>query len=102
MSDFVRRNIDGLLIDISQPQSEERDTKTIAGKFAEALGCLEDASCYLRDIDKQYVEFYRNDDECTGLELEFWWGVSEAAMALTQMLQDLKDVEKHMPKEGSV
>ena len=34
--------------------AEERDTSTIAGKFAEALGCLEDAACHLRDIDKQY------------------------------------------------
>ena len=41
--------------------TEQRDTTTIAGMFAEALGCLEDAWNYLRQIDEQGQKQYADD-----------------------------------------
>ena len=124
MSDaqFIRRNIDGLLIDVSQPTNEERDTKpiaklydpeeyeerdttTIAGKFANALDCLENAAGYLRDIVEQYNERYP-DDECEEPELFFWQEVRETIDAgcfrktpLQRIQEKLEAVTEYVPKE---
>lgn len=78
--------------------SEQRDTASIAGKFAEALGCLEDAACYLRDIDKQYDAIYP-DDECEYPELEFWFAIDDAIKPLEAIQKGLEAAEEHMPKE---
>lgn len=72
--------------------------KAIVEMFEEALSDLTDAACWLERIDKQYAVLYPTAT-CAEPELEFWWEISEAAMALTVMQQGLKAVEKHMPKE---
>lgn len=85
--------------------TEERETKTIAGKFAEALGCLEDAACHLRDINNQYTELYP-DDECEEPELLFWQEIEETIDAgyfrktpLQRIQEKLEAVAKYVPKE---
>lgn len=77
---------------------EQRDTTTIAGKFAEALGCLTDGIDWLQRIDDQHEERYPND-ECEESELSFWSEIYEALHPLRGLLESLEAVEKHVPKE---
>lgn len=84
---------------LKQPEADERDTTSIAGKFAEALGCLEDAACHLRDIDKQYLTLYP-EDECEEPELWFWWRIEEAIKPLETIQKDLETVAQHVPEEA--
>ena len=72
--------------------------KAIREMFAEALGCLEDAACHLRDIGKQYLELYP-DDECEEPEVIFWWGIEEAIKPLEQIQEKLEAVADCVPKE---
>ena len=90
---------------LKESEGEERDTTTIAGKFAEALNCLEDAACHLRDIDNQYNERYP-DDECEEPELFFWQEIRETIDAgcfretfLQRIQEKLEAVAEYMPKE---
>ena len=76
--------------------ADERDTTSIAGKFAEALGCLEDATYWIHQVSVQFPE---GDDE--EWDNPFWGDVEEAEEALEGILADLKAVETHMPKEGA-
>ena len=78
--------------------TEQTDTKTIAGKFAEALGCLEDAACHLRDIDNQYDLLYP-DDECAYPELQFWFALDDAIKPLERIQKGLEAVDAYAPKE---
>ena len=86
---------------------EERDTTTIAGMFAEALGNLEDAWNYLQQIDEQGQKQYADDVSLVadyGLrpcnpEMRFWEEVFEAKEGLWRIQKELKGVEKDMPKE---
>jgi len=84
---------------LKEPEAEERET--IAGKFAEALGCLEDAACYLRDIDKQYDVIYP-DDECEYPELKFWFALDGVIKPLEALQKGLMAVEPLVPKEETV
>jgi len=118
---FVRRNIDGLLIQVSGPKEEEteiplydpakheeRDTKTIAGKFAEALGSIEDAICYLGQVNEQYHPQQYADEICLvadyGLPpcnpvMDFWLQAELAEDLLKDILYKLQRVEQRVPKE---
>lgn len=85
--------------------SAERETTTIADKFAEALGHLEDAACYLRDIDEQYLVLYP-DDECEEPELFFWQEIRETIDAgrfsktpLQRIQEQLEAIAKYVPEE---
>ena len=94
---------------MSKP-TEQRDTTTIAGMFAEALGNLEDAWNYLRQIDEQGQKQYADDIRLVagfGLrpcnpEMRFWEEVFEAKEDLWRIQKELKAVEKDMPKEKEV
>ena len=88
--------------------TEERDTKTIAGKFAEALGCLEDAICHLGQVNEQYDMEEHIDDVRLVTEyglrpcnpaLDFWLQADLAEGALQVILDRLQRVEPLAPKE---
>ena len=85
--------------------SEERDTKTIAGKFAEALGCLEDALCWLEQVNKQYDPGEEYIVDCRlaprNRAMDFWLQAELAEDALKVMLGRLQRVEPLIPKEVS-
>ena len=87
---------------------EERDTKSIAGKFAEVLGGLEDAWNYLREINEQYDPEEHIDDirlvvdyglpPCNPV-MDFWLQAEKAEDALWDMLSRLQRVAPLAPKE---
>lgn len=99
--DGTFRSLTGFFQREKNMTTEERETKTIAGKFAEALGCLEDAACHLRDIDKQYDVLYP-DDECEYPEMEFWFALDVAIKPLEAIQKGLEAAEECMPKEKEI
>jgi len=88
--------------------SEGRDTTSIAGKFAEALGCLEDALCWLGRVNAEYDPEERADDvrlimgyvlhPCNTV-MDFWLQAEQAEDARKDMLRKLQRVEPLAPKE---
>ena len=88
--------------------SEERDTTTIAGMFAEALGNLEDALCYLGRVNAQYDSEQHDDDirlvthyglpPCNPV-MRFWSEADKSAEELKDILRRLQRVEQLVPKE---
>ena len=83
---------------MSEP-TEERDTKSIAGKFAEALGCIEDAAHWLDRIDEQFEKRYPNDIDYGDPSEPFWAGICMAITTLDLVQDGLKEAAKYMPKE---
>lgn len=83
--------------------SEQRDTKTIAGKFAEALGCLDTALYWLAQVNEQY---YAEQDELRlfslspsyNAALDFWLQAEKAEDWLKTILAKLQRVEPLAPK----
>lgn len=108
MSDLIRRNIDELLNDMAQPQRwqrEERDTETIPGQLAEALGNLEDALCWLGRVNVQYKE--EDWVAAHGLRpcspaVDFWLQTELAEDAVKGILDKLRRVQPLASKEGGV
>jgi len=85
---------------------EERETQTIAGKFAEALGCLEDAGHWLRELNQEFEKLYPDDMDPRDPAAPFWYAVNEAITSepftdspLRDILQELQAVRKYVPKE---
>ena len=88
--------------------SEERDTKTIVGMFAEVLGCLEDAACYLGRVNAQYdPEQYADEIRLVcdyGLPpcnpvMRFWTEADKSAEELKDILRRLRRVQPLVPKQ---
>lgn len=88
--------------------TEERDTETIAGKFAEALAYIQEAVYWLTEVNEQY------DMGESGTELrlmtqlgvhpcnpalDFWLQADLAEGALKVILDKLQRVESLVPKE---
>ena len=102
-----RQQLKGIRAFVETLKEPERDTTTIAGMFAEAMGCLEDAWNYLRQIDEQGQKQYADDIRLVasfGLrpcnpEMRFWEEILEAKEDLWRIQNELKTVAKHMPKE---
>ena len=85
---------------------EKKETDSIAGKFAEALGCLEDAACWLRELHQEFEKLYPDDMDPRDPAAPFWYAVNEAITSepftdspLRDILQELQAVRKYMPKE---
>ena len=80
--------------------TEERDTKTITEMFAEALGCLEDALCYLGRINEQYDPEQHDDEVCPSYNpaLDFWLQTEQEEELLKDILNRLQRVEPLAPK----
>ena len=85
-----------------------RETKTIAGKFAEALGCLEDAVYYLDQVNEQYdPEQYADEIRLVvnyGLPpcnpvMRFWVEADKSQEELKDILRRLQRFEALAPKE---
>ena len=87
--------------------TEQRDTTTLAGMFAEALGNLEDAVCYLGRVNEQYDSEQYPDEICLvtkyGLPpcnpvMDFWLQAELAEEELKDILCRLQRVEPLVPK----
>ena len=92
-------------------EADQRDTTTIAGKFAKVLGCLEDALNWLGQVNEQYdPEQYADDIRLVndyGLPpcnpaMDFWLQAALAEGALKGILDKLQGVEPLAPKEKEV
>jgi hypothetical protein len=88
--------------------TEQRDTTTIAGKFAEVLGCVEDALHWLAQINEQYDPHNYIDVVCLVTEyglrsanpaIDFWLQAELAEDVLKTLLHKLQRVEPLAPKE---
>lgn len=87
---------------------ETRETVTLAGKFAEALGNLEDALCWLGQVNEQYMEKVDVDDiplliahgprPCSPA-MDFWLQAEKGEDSLKDILRRLQRVEPLAPKE---
>ena len=84
--------------------TDERDTQTIAGKFAEALGCLEDALHWLTRVNAEY-----DSEEPVGADYglfpynpatDFWLQADLAEKAVKDRLRRLQRVAPLAPKEA--
>ena len=96
------------LSELASNSVDERDTTTIAGKFAEALGCLEDAICCLGQVNEQYDAQEHIDDIRLVLDyglrpcnpvMDFWLQAEQAEDKLKAILCKLQHVEPLAPKE---
>lgn len=91
-------------------ETEQGETKTLAGKFAEALGCLEDALHWLRQVNEEYDPDKHIDDtppvrgyslhRCKPV-MDFWLQAEQAEEQLKNILRRLQRVEPLAPKEGA-
>ncbi len=89
--------------------SEQRDTTTIAGKFAEALGCIEDGLYWLGQVNARYDPQQHDDSRpVLGYSLHrgkpnpvirFWIEADKASEELKDILRRLQRVEPLAPKE---
>lgn len=86
--------------------TEQRDTTTIVGKFAQALGCIEDAICWLGQVNEQYdaeeqvaIRLKTVYGRFCNPALDFWLQMDLAEKALKDMLRRLQRVEPLVPKE---
>ena len=87
-----------------ESQAQKEQVKPIAGMFAEILGHLEDALCYLGRVNEQY-EGGGDYVEC-GLRLrnptmDFWLQAELAEDSLKDILRGLRRIEPLVPKEGT-
>ena len=73
---------------------EKKETDSIAGMFAELLGCLEDAACWLHKVNAQYP-----DDDDDASDNPFWGETYEATDPLNRIIKGLRAIEKCVPKE---
>lgn len=87
---------------------EERDTQTIAGKFAEALGYIEDGICWLAQVNEQYdtkeqiairLKDVSGHHRFANPALDFWLQTENAEDVLKDMLRKLRGVAPLAPKE---
>lgn len=87
----------------TEEKPSARDTKTIAGKFAEALGCLEDALCYLHQVNEHYEEQviaqYESGPHPCNPAMDFWLQTEKAEDGLHEILHRLQHVPPFAPKE---
>jgi len=98
----------GFFLQEENMTTEKRDTKTIAGKFAEALGNIECAIMYLGQVNAEYDPEEHADDirlvvdyglrPCNPV-MDFWLQAEQAEDALKAMLRKLQRVEPLAPKE---
>ena len=85
--------------------TEERETATIVGQFAEALGCIEDALCWLGRVNEQYEgggDYVDDDIRFCNPSMDFWLQAENAEGSLKDILRKLQGVENLVPKEGDV
>jgi len=75
---------------------------SITDKFAEALGCLEDAACWLRELHQEFERLYPDDMDPKDPAAPFWYAVNEATEPLNSVYDDLEAVEKHAPTTEEV
>ena len=82
---------------MSTREGENSQEKSLAKTFAAALSCLDDAACWLRRIDDQYLEIYPND-ECEEPEVVFWWGIQDAIKPLEHIQEKLEAIADCVPE----
>lgn len=91
--------------------AEERDTATIAGKFAEALGFIEEAAYWLAQVNEQYEDYADLDDIRLVTEYglapynpatDFWLQTEQAEERIKDILNRLQRVQRLVPKEKEV
>ena len=90
------------------PIPEPRDTTTIAGKFAEALGYLEEAVNWLEQVNAEYDPAEHADDIRLVVDyglrpcnpaVDFWLQADLAEDPLRTILRRLQRVQPLVPKE---
>lgn len=82
--------------------AQERDTKSIAGKFAEALGAIETSLHWLGQVNEQYDPEKHDDNvpaRFCNSALDFWLQANLAEDALRTILGRLQRVAPLAPKE---
>jgi len=79
-----------------------RETDSIAGKFAEALGHLEDAAHWLRELNQKFEKLYPDDMDPKDPAAAFWYAIAEATEPLDCIFDDLWAVQKDMPATEEV
>lgn len=110
LSEEQRRQLKGIRAfaeTLKEPEGDERrDTTTIAGQFAEVLGCLEDALNWLGQVNEQYdPEQYADDIRLVndyGLRpcnpsMDFWLQAENAEGLLKDIIRKLQGVEPLAP-----
>lgn len=91
-------------------ETEQKDTKSIVGIFAEALGCLEDALHWLGQVNEQYDSEQHSgarrwqlvDDMRPVIcnpNMDFWLQTEFAEDKLKDILNRLRRVVSLAPKE---
>lgn len=91
---------------LKEPEGDERDTKTIAGMFVEALGCIENGLNWLGQVNEQYEP----EEDVSNIlpprpwiptkpAMDFWLQAELAEDLLKDILKRLQRVEPLAPKE---
>ena len=77
---------------------KEPERATIAGNFAEALGCIENSLYWLRRVNEQYdVEQDADDIRFCNPAMDFWLQAEQAEDAVKRILDKLQRVEPLAP-----
>jgi len=77
--------------------SGKEETKSIADMFAEVLAHLEDAACWLAELNFQFGKLYPDDMDPKDPAAPFWYAVHEATEPLSSVYDDLEAVGKCVP-----
>ena len=88
-------------------EAKKQQAESIAEMFAEALGHIADALCYLERVNEQYLEQHTDDGRLMadyGLRscnpaTDFWLQAEQAEDSLKDILHRLRRVEPLVPKE---
>jgi len=103
---FTREELQAKRMQVLASAKGERETDSIAGMFAEALGCLEDAGHWLCKLKQEFEKLYPDDMDPKDPAAPFWYAVNEAITSepftdspLRDILQELQAVRKYVPKE---
>ena len=81
---------------------EEAEASGLRGKFAEALGHIDAALCYLGQVNKEYDPEQHSDvvpQRFYNSALDFWLQAELAEDSLKDILRRLQRVESFAPKE---
>ena len=103
-----RQQLKGVRAFVETLKELERDTTTIAGMFAEALGHIEDALWYLGQVNEQYdPEEHRHKIRLIAPyrprpynpALDFWLQTEQAEEQIKKILSKLQRVALLAPKD---